>query len=75
MAFMATVVSRGRGKGVVVTTGEHTEVGKISGALASVAAAGKKTPLQNKLARLGKWLVGLSIGLCALVISAYYIIH
>ncbi|TPX72328.1 hypothetical protein SpCBS45565_g00603 [Spizellomyces sp. 'palustris'] len=65
-AFMTTVVARGRGKGIVVRTGNNTEIGKISTAI--TAAPKRKTSLQVKLAKLGKWLVGLSIFLCALII-------
>ncbi|KAJ3019984.1 P-type ATPase [Thoreauomyces humboldtii] len=65
-AFMTTVVARGRAKGIVVRTGNNTEIGRISKAI--TAAPKRKTILQIKLARLGKWLVALSIGLCALII-------
>ncbi|KAI8817928.1 uncharacterized protein EV422DRAFT_590002 [Fimicolochytrium jonesii] len=65
-AFMTTTVARGRGKGIVVRTGDNTEIGKISSAI--TAAPKRKTSLQIKLAKLGKWLVALSIGLCALII-------
>eukprot|EP01111_Echinosteliopsis_oligospora_P014583 TRINITY_DN5519_c0_g1_i1.p1 TRINITY_DN5519_c0_g1~~TRINITY_DN5519_c0_g1_i1.p1 ORF type:complete len:699 (-),score=251.22 TRINITY_DN5519_c0_g1_i1:1329-3425(-) len=68
MAFMSTGVTRGRGKGIVVSSGHSTEVGKISGALASVASKTKKTPLQRKLSKLGKWLVGIALILCILVV-------
>jgi P-type Ca2+ transporter type 2C len=66
MAYMMTMVSRGRGLGVVVKTGVETEVGKCSKALQTRSAM-KRTNLQNKLARLGKWLVLVSIVLCSLV--------
>ncbi|KAI9017416.1 hypothetical protein BC832DRAFT_617978 [Gaertneriomyces semiglobifer] len=65
-AFMTTVVARGRGKGIVVRTGNHTEIGKISSAI--TAAPKKQTGLQKKLARLGMWLVAASIFLCVLII-------
>ncbi|KAI8906601.1 hypothetical protein DFJ77DRAFT_195075 [Powellomyces hirtus] len=65
-AFMTTVVARGRAKGIVVRTGNNTEIGRISSAI--TAAPKRKTQLQVKLARLGLWLVALSIGLCALII-------
>ncbi|KAI8589364.1 hypothetical protein BDZ88DRAFT_151669 [Geranomyces variabilis] len=65
-AFMTTTVARGRAKGLVVRTGNNTEIGRISSAI--TAAPKRKTALQIKLAKLGKWLVALSIGLCALII-------
>ena len=65
-AFMSTVVSRGRGKGIVVRTGKRTEIGKISTAISS--APELKTPMQIRLARLGVILVIVSVLLCVLVV-------
>ncbi|RIB13312.1 hypothetical protein C2G38_2198212 [Gigaspora rosea] len=65
-AFMSTTIARGRGKGVVVRTGNDTEIGKISAAITSVKQV--KTPIQRKLAKLGKWLVLLAFVLCILVV-------
>ncbi|KAI9345199.1 hypothetical protein BDR26DRAFT_800529 [Obelidium mucronatum] len=65
-AFMTTVVARGRGKGIVVRTGESTEIGRISKAI--TGAKNEETPIQKKLATLGKWLVFLAVFLCILVV-------
>ncbi|CAG8432950.1 9868_t:CDS:10 [Diversispora eburnea] len=65
-AFMSTMVAKGRGKGLVVRTGEDTEIGKISAAISSSKTT--ITPIQRKLSKLGKLLVAVSIFLCALVI-------
>ncbi|TPX67302.1 hypothetical protein CcCBS67573_g07541 [Chytriomyces confervae] len=65
-AFMTTVVARGRGKGIVVRTGESTEIGRISKAITSTKT--EQTPIQKKLQSLGLWLVFLSVFLCILVI-------
>ena len=54
MAFMGTLVTRGSGIGVVVSTGMNTEVGQIAGLLQ--ASEGMDTPLQRKLEQLGKIL-------------------
>ena len=67
-AFMATVTARGRGRGIVVRTGSHTEIGKISSAITSVQDS--KTPIQKKLSRLGKVLILLAILLSILVVIA-----
>eukprot|EP00011_Vannellida_sp_DIVA3-517-6-12_P012796 CAMPEP_0114604954 /NCGR_PEP_ID=MMETSP0168-20121206/808_1 /TAXON_ID=95228 ORGANISM="Vannella sp., Strain DIVA3 517/6/12" /NCGR_SAMPLE_ID=MMETSP0168 /ASSEMBLY_ACC=CAM_ASM_000044 /LENGTH=1140 /DNA_ID=CAMNT_0001815795 /DNA_START=203 /DNA_END=3625 /DNA_ORIENTATION=+ len=64
-AFMSTLVAKGRGKAVVVATGGSTEVGKISGALAS--AKTEKTLLQKKLASLGRILVLIAVVLCLIM--------
>ncbi|KAF9962506.1 P-type ATPase [Mortierella alpina] len=64
-AFMATVVAKGRGKGIVVRTGRQTEMGKISAAITGHTKA--LTPVQRKLAMLGKLLVVFAIVLCAVM--------
>jgi Ca2+-transporting ATPase len=68
MAFMGTVVTYGRGKGIVVATGMRTEMGKIAEMLQSVKE--EPTPLQVKLNRLGKWLSAACLVVCALVFLA-----
>jgi len=67
MAFMGTVVARGRGLGMVVNSGITTEVGKISAAITSAKVP--PTPLQIKLEKLGKWLVAISLIACAIVVA------
>ena len=62
-AFMGTVVTYGRGKGIVVSTGMHTQIGMIAEMLQGVEQ--EQTPLQRRLDQLGKVL-----GWAALVISA-----
>jgi Ca2+-transporting ATPase len=66
MGYMSTMVVKGRGKGVVVATAEHTEMGKISLRLSK--AKTPRTPLQKKLTRLGLWLVVVSVVLCVLIV-------
>jgi len=71
MCFMSTVVTRGRGTGIVITIGKQTEVGKISKALRAPSdKMGKETTrLQQRLNKLGKTLVMLSVVLCIIVIG------
>lgn len=65
MVFMGTSVTNGKGTCVVVTTGMHTELGKIAGL---IQEAGKEeTPLQRKLEAFGKKLVYLCLGIVTLV--------
>ncbi|KAF9930387.1 P-type ATPase [Linnemannia zychae] len=64
-AFMATVVAKGRGKGIVVRTGHLTEMGKISAAITS--APKSLTPVQRKLKQLGQLLVVFALILCAVM--------
>ena len=55
MLFAGTTITRGRGVGIVVATGMHTELGKIAGMLAESEAG--LTPLQKRLEHLGRVLV------------------
>ncbi len=64
-AFMGTVVSYGRGRGVVVSTGMHTQLGLIAEMLQSVEE--EETPLQRRLDQLGKTLSIGSLILVAIV--------
>lgn len=66
MGYMGTVVVNGRGAGVVVATGMDTEMGVIAGMIQSVEE--EETPLQKRLAQLGKYLVVISIAVCAVVV-------
>jgi Ca2+-transporting ATPase len=65
MAFMSTLTTYGRGIGVVVDTGMHSEIGKIAGMLGTQKR--ELTPLQTKLAELGK-ILGIGAVLISTVI-------
>ncbi|WP_056942395.1 cation-translocating P-type ATPase [Secundilactobacillus kimchicus] len=65
MAFMSSNITAGRGSGVVVETGMHTEVGKIARMIDN--AVETKTPLQENLAQLGRWLTILILAIAVLV--------
>jgi Ca2+-transporting ATPase len=64
-AFMGTLVTRGRGRGVVVATGMHTQMGLIAQMLQNVET--EPTPLQNRLDELGKQLGTVALVICAAV--------
>lgn len=68
MAYLGTVVTRGRGRGLVVHTGMATEMGHIAGMIQE--AGQEETPLQRRLAQLGKGLVAFCLFICALVVVA-----
>ena len=65
MAFMGTLVSYGRGQGLVVTTGMRTQFGLIAEMIQSYEE--EQTPLQVKLDQLGKWLGVGCLAICAIV--------
>jgi len=71
-AFMGTVVSYGRGRGVVTGTGMKTQLGLIASMLQSVDS--EETPLQRRLNELGKTLSIAALILVALVfvVAVFY---
>ena len=65
MAYLGTVVTGGRGKGLVVATGMNTELGRIADLIQQVSSEG--TPLQRRLDQLGKMLAVVGVGIAALI--------
>ncbi len=68
MAYKGTVVTYGRGSGVVVATGMQTEFGKIATMLQQAAEV--RTPLQRRLAAFGRVLVVVALVISAIVFGA-----
>ncbi len=67
MAFKGTLVTHGRAAGVVVSTGEQTELGRVATLLG--ATESRATPLQRRLAAFGKRLSIVVLAICALVFA------
>ncbi len=68
MAFKGTAVTYGRARGVVVATGMSTELGQIAALLQAHAV--DQTPLQHRLAVLGRRMAAAAVIVCALVFAA-----
>lgn len=73
MVFMSTMVTAGRASGIVTAAGMDTEIGKIASLINE--APQELTPLQKRLADLGKLLSILSVGLCAALFLVAVIQH
>ncbi len=65
MAYMSTIITYGRGRGIVVETAEGTEIGKIAAMIQTFEE--EPTPLQRKLNQLGKVLGMTTIAVCVAV--------
>jgi len=65
MLFMGTMCVNGRGKGVVIATGKATTLGQISDIIQNIDSA--KTPLQLKMAEIGKKLSILAFAIVAVI--------
>jgi Ca2+-transporting ATPase len=65
MVFAATVVTRGRAKALVTSTGIDTEMGKVAGITTAVKEP--KTPLQQSMKQLSKSLVQIAIFFAVLI--------
>ncbi len=63
--FSGTVVASGRGVGVVFSTGDRTEIGKIASFVAETKP--EKTPVQKRLDKLGRVLGYGTTAACAFV--------
>lgn len=68
MAFLGTTITDGRGQLLITATGAQSEVGKI-GILIDEAIS-RDTPLEQKLARLGRLLIIGVLVLCAIIVVA-----
>ncbi|RVT50099.1 cation-translocating P-type ATPase [Rubrivivax albus] len=67
MVYAGTHVAAGRAEAVVVATGVHTEVGQIAGL--TTRAQEPPTPLEQRIAQFGRWLVGAALVLFAGVMA------
>jgi len=67
MVHAGTIVAAGRAAAVVVATGMETELGRIAGLL--VRAAPEATPLQRRLAELGRILIVVCLAIVGIIFA------
>ncbi|NLX11184.1 MAG: cation-translocating P-type ATPase [Chloroflexi bacterium] len=65
IAYMGTAVTYGRAVMAVTATGIKTQLGTIAALLQGVEKG--RTPLQDRLSRMGIWLAGAALAVCVLV--------
>lgn len=72
MAYTSSIVTYGRGSGIVTKTGMNTEIGQIAGILEDDDTS--DTPLKRKLNAVGKILTIIGLIICVLIfaIGAFY---
>jgi P-type E1-E2 ATPase len=66
MAYAGTLATYGQGRGLVVATGDATEIGRISAMLKEVETL--TTPLLRQLAAFGRWL---TLAIIAMAVTAF----
>lgn len=70
LVFSGTLISAGQGKGIVVATGAHTEIGRISGLLQTVETL--TTPLVAQMGAFARWLTIFILLIAAMLLGYGY---
>ncbi|CFX29279.1 Cation-transporting P-type ATPase [Syntrophomonas zehnderi OL-4] len=65
MVYSGCSITSGTARAVVVSTGMNTEMGKIARLLD--AEGDTRTPLQHKLAEMGKYIGFMAVGICVII--------
>jgi Ca2+-transporting ATPase len=66
LVHISTIISFGRATAIVTATGMNTEMGRIATAIAEVDTP--KTPLQKGIGKLSRYIVGIFLAICTLLI-------
>ncbi|WP_434512032.1 cation-translocating P-type ATPase [Desulfitobacterium sp. AusDCA] len=67
LVFSGSLITGGNGKGIVIGIGSQTELGKIVGMVSRTKEP--KTPLQNHMRELTRWMVWIALGFSILIAS------
>ncbi len=70
MIYTGTIIAYGRAKALVTDTGMKTEFGKIAQMVQTTAT--EETPLEKRMASVGKWIGILSCYSCCQCSSSRY---
>jgi len=73
MAYSGTLVVFGQGRGVVVATGDASEIGRIGKILAEVESV--ETPLLKQMAQFGRWLTAGILVLAGFTLAFGMLVH
>jgi len=65
MVYSSTLINRGKGSAIVISTGMNSEIGQIAGMARQVKEP--RTPLQTLMSELSNFLVWFALGFSALV--------
>ena len=68
IAYMGTIITKGNARCKAVAIGMNTQMGKVSGMLEEIVE--EETPLQKKLAELGKIVAIICVAICIIVFAA-----
>lgn len=67
MAYSGTLVTYGRSEGIVVATGQKTEIGRINQLVSNVVSL--ETPLSRQISSFGRWITFFILSLSALTVA------
>lgn len=73
MAFSGTLVTSGKGEGIVIATGSQTEIGKINQLLTQLQPL--MTPLIKKMSHFSQWLSGFILAFAVVLFFIGYFFH
>jgi P-type Ca2+ transporter type 2C len=71
MAFQGTYIINGNGKGVVIATGTHTEIGQLHKIIETISST---FPLKVEMERLAQWIIIITLSLMIILFITGYLL-